>query len=43
MAQDENWKAELTEFLRALTELAKLGAQALKKELEEKNGEGKKA
>jgi hypothetical protein len=38
MPLDENWQAALTEFLKALTELAKLGTQALKKELARNDG-----
>lgn len=33
---DRDWQASLVRFLDSLTELAKLGAEALKKELAEK-------
>jgi hypothetical protein len=34
--RDDNWQAALVRFLDAVTELAKLGAKALKEELEKK-------
>lgn len=39
-ASSNDWRTALTEFLKALTELTKLGTQALKDEIEDrKKGE----
>ena len=40
MAENENWKAALTDLLKALTELAKLGTKALTEELENRKKDG---